>query len=222
MIRTSDAVDLVCPALVAIQATAAGVMTARRIGQAGNRRYSFVPLDHIMQRLVAPLANASCAIVWSVHGAEVCCTLLHTSGQWISASAWTEKDEKQRGVQALGSALTYGKRYSAMALFGIVSTEDDDGSAASERQPTDERPRGDSDRPPRPPRSSGSAAGAGEDACRCPAHGCGHVGMWANLEGERRSFRCKGCKGYVNDVDRYTGEPVEDFVRILRQYEGGE
>jgi ERF superfamily protein len=53
--------------------------------------------------------------------------LLHTSGQWIrGALIVTAKDE---GPQAIGSCITYLRRY-AMQSFAGVAAEDDDGNAA--------------------------------------------------------------------------------------------
>lgn len=52
--------------------------------------------------------------------------LLHKSGQWISSSAPVVPEKP--GAQALGSCLTYIRRYSFAALVGIVTDIDDDGN----------------------------------------------------------------------------------------------
>ena len=54
--------------------------------------------------------------------------LIHTSGEWISAVWLLPSDATP---QQMGSALTYGRRYTATALLGIAPDEDDDGKAAS-------------------------------------------------------------------------------------------
>lgn len=57
-------------------------------------------------------------------------TLLHTSGEWIGGSLYlpiTKKDP-----QAIGSAITYGRRYGLAAIIGICP-EDDDGESAMGR-----------------------------------------------------------------------------------------
>lgn len=55
--------------------------------------------------------------------------LLHSSGQFISDTMQLRpvKDDPQ----AQGSATSYGRRYSYMAVLGLVADEDDDGNAAS-------------------------------------------------------------------------------------------
>lgn len=58
-------------------------------------------------------------------------TLGHNSGQWIRGSL-TLPWSAQKGItdaQAIGSALTYARRYSLAALVGVCP-EDDDGNAA--------------------------------------------------------------------------------------------
>jgi len=56
-------------------------------------------------------------------------TLMHHSGQWLSSSLVmpTGKDT----AQAVGSALTYARRYAFCAMLGIVADDDDDGNAAT-------------------------------------------------------------------------------------------
>lgn len=53
----------------------------------------------------------------------LCSRLLHKSGQWIESRAYViPEDETQ---QSYGSALSYQKRYGAMALLGVTTAEDD-------------------------------------------------------------------------------------------------
>lgn len=56
--------------------------------------------------------------------------LLHSSGQWVQSAYPIISDTSK--PQAMGSALTYARRYSLAAMCGIASEEDDDGNAAQE------------------------------------------------------------------------------------------
>lgn len=57
--------------------------------------------------------------------------LMHTSGQWLeSVYPLPVSVDKQ---QAMGSAITYARRYSLAAVCGVAAEEDDDGNAASQR-----------------------------------------------------------------------------------------
>ena len=76
-------------------------------------------------------------------GAPVVHTILmHTSGQWIKGECKIKPDKD--GPQAVGSAITYMRRYSLAAMIGICP-EDDDAESAEKRT---SRPPPKSDTPP--------------------------------------------------------------------------
>lgn len=54
--------------------------------------------------------------------------LMHASGEWLACEA--RAAPKDQGPQAVGSAITYLRRYALAAMVGIVAEEDDDGNAA--------------------------------------------------------------------------------------------
>lgn len=53
----------------------------------------------------------------------------HESGQYLSSTL--NMQARDAGPQAIGSAITYGKRYSFNAITGLSDEEDDDGNGAS-------------------------------------------------------------------------------------------
>ena len=55
-------------------------------------------------------------------------TIMHESGQWISSHY--PVISKDNSPQAMGSAMSYAKRYSLAAIAGVYTDEDDDGNAA--------------------------------------------------------------------------------------------
>lgn len=59
--------------------------------------------------------------------------LCHISGQWIESRLPVKPDRE--GVQALGSYITYLRRYSYTSLIGVVD-QDDDGEASEGRTET--------------------------------------------------------------------------------------
>lgn len=65
--------------------------------------------------------------------------LIHSSGEWISGEFPIHPTKPD--PQALGSAMTYAKRYALAAICGVV-TGDDDGEAAMDRTPIDRTPPG--------------------------------------------------------------------------------
>jgi len=58
--------------------------------------------------------------------------LMHSSGQWIEGV--TKMPLVKMDPQAVGSAITYARRYALAAIVGVASEEDDDGEAAMGRK----------------------------------------------------------------------------------------
>lgn len=55
--------------------------------------------------------------------------IIHKSGEWIEGDL--DLKPQQDTPQAIGSAITYGKRYALSAMLGVVADEDDDGNATN-------------------------------------------------------------------------------------------
>jgi hypothetical protein len=100
----------------------------------GQYQYNYADLSSIIDATKDPLiANG----LMLQHGMEsnghtiLTCRLSHVSGQW-QESAYPIA----AGVDAqqMGSAITYGRRYTACAMLGIVTEDDDDGEAAKAPQ----------------------------------------------------------------------------------------
>ena len=73
--------------------------------------------------------------------------LLHSSGQWI-CSRYVMPIPDKLTPQAVGSAITYARRYALSAIVGIAPDDDDDGNGASgkdadvtkDKQPEPQKP----------------------------------------------------------------------------------
>lgn len=61
---------------------------------------------------------------------EVVTRLVHASGQWMESVFPIPQDVSK--PQAMGSAITYGRRYTLAAICNISADEDDDAEAAQE------------------------------------------------------------------------------------------
>lgn len=69
-------------------------------------------------------------------------TLLHESGEYIQGKL--QMPHKDNTPQAIGSAITYARRYSLAAILGIVTDEDDDANEATRKKqesPKAEKPK---------------------------------------------------------------------------------
>lgn len=84
-----------------------------------------------------PLAQAGLAIMqWPIdgraNGVTVVTMLVHPGGEWIRGKLTVPVAKGD--AQGVGSAITYGRRYTLMAVAGIAA-EDDDGNAATQAKP---------------------------------------------------------------------------------------
>jgi len=70
------------------------------------------------------------------HAAKIETVILHSSGEWLSCGSVSVPVSKA-DAQGFGSAMTYARRYSLSAAFG-VAPEDDDGNAAVKAAPKSE------------------------------------------------------------------------------------
>jgi len=75
--------------------------------------------------------------------------LLHISGQWI-ASRYVMPVPDKLTPQAVGSAITYARRYALSAIVGIAPDDDDDGNAASVTPAKQAPPPATKPEPPKP------------------------------------------------------------------------
>ena len=95
-------------------------------------RSRYATLASVMQSCRAALSKNQIAVVQgttvSDKNVTVTTMLIHSSGQFISDDIMIPV--AQSTAQAIGSALTYGRRYGLSALVGIVSEEDDDSNSA--------------------------------------------------------------------------------------------
>jgi outer membrane biosynthesis protein TonB len=107
-------------------------------------RSRYADLASIWEACRKPLSDNELAIIQTIqtNGKEriLQTMLLHSSGQYIVSdldlitTAYDKEGEPKRtGMQALGSAITYARRYALAAIVGIVAEEDDDAEAAEGR-----------------------------------------------------------------------------------------
>jgi len=96
---------------------------------------SYADLASVWEACRGPLTENGLAIVQQPVSDEkrvgVVTTLVHQSGQWMRSTLWIVPERP--GPQPLGSALTYGRRYSLAAFVGVAPDDDDDGEKAQGR-----------------------------------------------------------------------------------------
>lgn len=122
----------------------------------GSYSYQYADLPSVLEAIRKPLSDHGLAIMQptSCNGDKVNITtiLSHESGEWISSSLVLPvepNNERQPFVQAVGSTVTYGKRYALCGLLGISSEADDDGNNTGPRS-NSTRPNGVNRQPQQP------------------------------------------------------------------------
>lgn len=136
--RTSESTDKLAEALAAAQGEFKNPERNREVKvqtkTGGSYTFAYATLDAIMDAIRGPLSKHGLAMLQdsgTADGALTLCTrLIHSSGQWIESDTIAAKPA-DFGPQALGSLMTYLRRYSICGLLGIAPDEDDDGNRAS-------------------------------------------------------------------------------------------
>ncbi len=117
-----------------VKARAAIGATVTKDARANYGRYA--TLAAVMEAITPALAANGLALVQEAElddaTVTVAATLIHESGETIEFAPLAMPLGNQRTPQAVGSALTYNRRYQLTALFGLAP-DDDDGEAASQR-----------------------------------------------------------------------------------------
>ena len=129
-IRTSEQINELAQALAKAQAEITVVRKDKK-ANAGKYGYTYASLAAVMTSTAGPLSSNGLSVMQGLAQDEtmvvVTTRLLHCSGQWIESDC--KMPISSKGPQAVGSAITYGRRYGISTLLGVV-TEDDDGAAA--------------------------------------------------------------------------------------------
>lgn len=117
-------------ALSALQSEVGG---ATKKGAKGHG-YNYVKLDALLADVMPAVTRHGFALVSSTREGAVSTQLLHSSGDTFETIVPLDTSGRLQGMQAIGSAITYARRYAVMNLLGIAGT-DDDGLAASAPPP---------------------------------------------------------------------------------------
>ena len=116
-----------------------GKLVATEKANLGSYNYTYADMAGVLGVIDKPLASNGLVFVQSpvveykapgaivtVHG-----TLYHESGEYLLAAPLVMMSQ-QTDPQKVGSAITYGRRYQAVAFFGLAQ-EDDDGKSAGDK-----------------------------------------------------------------------------------------
>lgn len=102
---------------------------------------NYASLPHILTEVSDPLQQAGLVITQFPNGDGLTTILLHAdTGEYISAT-YTMPVSKANDPQALGSAISYARRYSVSSILSLKIDDDDaEGAMKAVRHPEDTRP----------------------------------------------------------------------------------
>jgi hypothetical protein len=133
MMKTSDSITAIAPALVKAQAL---IEDAVKDSSNPAFRSKYADLSAVLAVIRKPMADNDLCVLQSPDrsdgGVEVETRILHKSGEWISQSCFIPITKWD--AHGTGSGITYGRRYGLMAIF-CIGTEDDDGNTAVQSGP---------------------------------------------------------------------------------------
>lgn len=150
-------------AFAAIDKNQTADVQSRREG-ARSYKYNYADLASVLAAVRPALASNGIALLQApfarVGSIAVTTLIAHTSGQWIRNDLAMRLDATD--PQALGSAITYLRRYALQALLGVAPEDDDDGAGASSKPAVQQ-----------PQRASAVPADV-RGAAHAPSNGNGH------------------------------------------------
>ena len=132
---TSETIGAIAPALIKAQSQMQGIT---KEGKNPAFKSKYVTLDSILDTLRPILTTNGLMLTQgsqepqAMQAVTVESRIIHTSGEWIATTVTIPVTKPD--AHGLGSALTYGRRYSVSALLAISADEDDDANGAATPQ----------------------------------------------------------------------------------------
>lgn len=94
----------------------------------------YASLEAVLEVIKEPLFDSGLFVTQSIIGNELVTTVSTVEGE-EKAYHYPLACKDPQSPQAMGAAVSYARRYSLMAIFGLAA-EDDDGNVASQQKPT--------------------------------------------------------------------------------------
>lgn len=135
--RTSETLGKIAPALVKALSEIGGV------GRAADNPFfksKYATLENVIDAS-KPILAANGIVLVQFPGAfnggamSLETVLLHDSGEWVSGSEAFGVATGKQDPQAVGSALTYARRYAQMAVLNMPAVDDDGEASMPRNQP---------------------------------------------------------------------------------------
>lgn len=126
--KTSESIIKIAPALLEAQKL---IGSAKKGSVNPFFHSSYASLGDVMSVCKEPCNENGIILLQPIIGMTVETVLLHTSGEWLSSETPIVSKE-ENNPQALGSAISYARRYGLQSML-FIPAEDDDGNKATEK-----------------------------------------------------------------------------------------
>lgn len=219
--QTSEQIDKLAAALAKAQGAFDQIHRTREVtvrpkdqGKA-SYKFTYSPLDEVLRATRKALTDNGLSISHPCGSNQthlVCGTrLMHESGQWMEDVL---EFPRPPGLQEIGSALTYMRRYTLTSILGVVADEDDDGNSAegNEFEFKDREPMPNCPKCGMPGRADKEVAG--KFYCWKAKGGCGHNWFAQEKQPEPKAEPKKPGGTDVGGSDR-AGDAVTKKAEVL-------
>lgn len=142
--------------------------------------------------------------------------LLHESGEWLESDELTMKPVKN-DPQAVGSCITYARRYSLAAFLSLNTGEDDDGNGATYGKDKP-KPKGNSGQAPSKPQSGGGNGKASEKQMKMIHAKIAHISALAKTEKQTIEDTLKGNIG-TDNLSEISSQVASKAIEVLMGWE---
>jgi hypothetical protein len=206
MIEQSSSIGALAGALAM---AAPGLREARKDRGNSHLKSKYATLESFLEAVREPLAAQGVAITQGVSSdagrVTVTTQLSHSSGEWMRTSLTLPIPDNKAltAVQAMGSTITYGRRYTLAAICGLGAEERDEDDGEAERAP------------PRRGRDEHPAERDERQAGHDPSWGSAQRGVMAELQGLGMSYEdaCGRLAGI--NKPRLSSMPPDERARAM-------
>lgn len=142
--------------------------------------------------------------------------LLHETGEWLESDELTMKPVKN-DPQAVGSCITYARRYSLAAFLSLNTGEDDDGNGATYGKDKP-KTKGNSGQAPSKPQGSTGNGKASEKQIKMIHAKIAHISALTKTEKQTIEDTLKGNIG-TNNLSEISSQIASKAIEVLMGWE---
>ncbi|MDK7481301.1 ERF family protein [Bacillus cereus] len=142
--------------------------------------------------------------------------LLHETGEWLESDELTMKPVKN-DPQAVGSCITYARRYSLAAFLSLNTGEDDDGNGATYGKDKP-KPKGNSGQAPSKPQGNGGNGKASEKQMKMIHAKIAHISALAKTDKQTIEDTLKGNIG-TDNLSEISSQVASKAIEVLMGWE---